>query len=344
MPRVVGPGRRSDRHGVVGIAVPVGGRRYVQRLVCDPRLVDAQCAGQRGQQYRHVDPVGRQPGNGRSVAAPDHERDVVRAQPVGMGVLEQRPQHVTEYPTAGRLVGQSGDRRAIAFDIVATCRRVDGVDDDAYQLTRCPGHVARHATILPGRYGRLPGRFGRLAGQPAYEAVRSTVGHRTWYAQRSRSNSQISRAVASSCPGRIPCRAQVGSAWCPLCQLSPSDGRARAQTLVARSRLWNGRSPIRWQIELTDQVTWCSTVMRTIPAQNSAVSAPVQVPVTAPPTNAGTSSEAAASGPKSRPITRRSRSATRSGANRIRLLSSRRSIQPTWAYSSPLTTATGPVP
>jgi hypothetical protein len=38
----------------------------------------------------------------------------------------------------------------------------------------------------------------------------------------------------------------------------------------------NGRSPIMWQIELTDQVTWCSTATRTSPAQKNAVSAPHQ--------------------------------------------------------------------
>ena len=45
----------------------------------------------------------------------------------------------------------------------------------------------------------------------------------------------------------------------------------------------NGLLPIMWQIELIDQVTWCSTAMRTSPAQNSAVSAPHQDQLISPP-------------------------------------------------------------
>ena len=34
---------------------------------------------------------------------------------------------------------------------------------------------------------------------------------------------------------------------------------ASGQKFVERSRTVHGRVPIMWQIELTDQVTWCST-------------------------------------------------------------------------------------
>jgi hypothetical protein len=48
------------------------------------------------------------------------------------------------------------------------------------------------------------------------------------------------------------------------------DAMASGQKFAERSRALNGRSPIRWQIELTDQVTWCSTATRTRPAQKNA--------------------------------------------------------------------------
>ena len=46
-----------------------------------------------------------------------------------------------------------------------------------------------------------------------------------------------------------------------------SERNASGQKFADLSRAANGRSPIMWQIELTDQVTWCSTAMRTRPAQ-----------------------------------------------------------------------------
>ena len=49
----------------------------------------------------------------------------------------------------------------------------------------------------------------------------------------------------------------------------------------------NGRFPIMWQIELVDQVTWCSAAMRTSPAQKNAVSAPHQDQVIRPPSRTG---------------------------------------------------------
>ena len=106
---------------------------------------------------------------------------------------------------------------------------------------------------------------------------------------------------------------------------------ASGQKLVARSRQENGRLPTTWQTEFTDQVTWCKSATRISPAQKNPATAPDQVPVTSPPMAAGTSSDAATSAPENRPMARRSRSARISGANLARLLSSRLSIQPTWA-------------
>ena len=63
---------------------------------------------------------------------------------------------------------------------------------------------------------------------------------------------------------------------------SPNDSSASGQKLAARSplRVWNGRSPTTWQIELIEQVTWCASAMRTSPPQKNAVSAPCQDQVT----------------------------------------------------------------
>src|SRR6185295_15503447 len=85
----------------------------------------------------------------------------------------------------------------------------------------------------------------------------------------------------------MPCRAQVGSAWCRLCQDSPIERIASGQTLVARPWAVHGRSPTMWQIELIDQVTWCSTATRTTPAQKNAVNAPHHDIVATPPIKAG---------------------------------------------------------
>ena len=62
---------------------------------------------------------------------------------------------------------------------------------------------------------------------------------------------------------------------------------ASGQKFVERSRTVHGRVPIMWQIELTDHVTWCSTPMRTSPAQKNAVSAPHQDQLSSPPSTAG---------------------------------------------------------
>jgi hypothetical protein len=61
------------------------------------------------------------------------------------------------------------------------------------------------------------------------------LGQRTLVAQPRRSKMWITAAEMSTWPGSAPCRAQAGSEWCMLCQLSPNDTRARGHRFVARS-------------------------------------------------------------------------------------------------------------
>ena len=152
------------------------------------------------------------------------------------------------------------------------------------------------------------------------------------------------RAEMSIWPRPTPCRAQVGSAWCRLCHDSPNDTIASGQKLVERSLLVHGRSPIMWQIELTDQVTWCSTPTRTSPAQKNAVAAPHHDQLIRPPRTAGATRLTTVHTGNCRLIRAVSRSASRSGANRAGLVRSGRSIQPKWACQKPRATAAGVVP
>ena len=99
----------------------------------------------------------------------------------------------------------------------------------------------------------------------ARRSSRRGVGQRTDVAQPSFSNAWITRAEMSTWPRCTPWRAQVGSAWCRLCHDSPKDRTASGQTLREWSRAANGASPIMWQIELIDHVTWCSSATRTRP-------------------------------------------------------------------------------
>src|SRR5487761_1811226 len=143
----------------------------------------------------------------------------------------------------------------------------------------------------------------------------------------------------SICPLSTPCRAQVGSAWCRLCQDSPNDAMASQDTFLALSLTSNSSLPNVWQIELIDQVTCCSSAIRTRPAQNSAVSAPRQDIDHRPPASAGSSSDAAAKAMNDAEIRRIARSASRSGQNfsfEVRLPSN---IQPMWAKPRPLASA-----
>src|SRR5690606_35711420 len=113
-------------------------------------------------------------------------------------------------------------------------------------------------------------------------ARRSVLGQRTLVAQPSFSKTQMVRAEMSTWPLSTPCRAQVGSAWCRLCQDSPKEGMASHHTFRERSRTSKFSSPMVWQMEFTDQVTWCSRATRTSPAQKNAVNAPHQDIVTRP--------------------------------------------------------------
>jgi hypothetical protein len=119
---------------------------------------------------------------------------------------------------------------------------------------------------------------------------------------------------------------------------------ANGQTLVERSRWVHGRSPIMWQIELIDQVTWCSRPTRTSPAQKNAVSAPHHDQESSPPRAAGTSRVATDQTMNSRSTRAMSRSASRSGVNRSRLVWSRSNSHPMWECQKPLARAAGPVP
>src|SRR5258708_39287990 len=103
----------------------------------------------------------------------------------------------------------------------------------------------------------------------------------------------MARALMSIWPLSAPCRAQVGSEWCRLCQDSPNEGMASQATLRDLSRTSKSSLPNVWQTELIDQVTWCSRQMRTRLAQKKAVSAPAMEIDHRPPIRAGASSDTA---------------------------------------------------
>ena len=163
-------------------------------------------------------------------------------------------------------------------------------------------------------------------------------------AQPNFSKIQMTRAEMSSCPRSTPWRAPVGSAWWELCQDSPMDRIASGQKFAARSRLSNGREPTMWQMELTDQVTWCRNATRTKPAQNSAVTPPHTDQVIRPPSTPGRPSVTTVSGTNSLSTARRSGSASRSGAKRSALVWSRSNSQPMCECQKPLAMAAGEVP
>src|SRR5215469_710485 len=108
----------------------------------------------------------------------------------------------------------------------------------------------------------------------------------------------MTRAPVSICPRSAPCRAQVGSEWCRLCQASPKDGIASQLTFRDLSLTSNSSLPKVWQMELIDHVTWCRNATRTRLAQKKAVTAPCQDQAHRPPISAGASSDAATSAPK----------------------------------------------
>src|SRR5271165_3572628 len=149
----------------------------------------------------------------------------------------------------------------------------------------------------------------------------------------------MTRALGSSWPFSAPCRAQVGSAWCRLCQDSPKDAIASQDTFRDLSRTSNSSLPKVWQMELIDQVTWCSSAMRTRVAQKKAVSAPCQDIPHRKPMSAGSNSVTATS-PGNHASTALIRlSASRSGENfSCEVLLGSKS-QPMCAYARPLDSA-----
>src|SRR5690606_25890763 len=154
------------------------------------------------------------------------------------------------------------------------------------------------------------GCFARFA------ASLSLFGHRTSYAQPAFSKPWMIRALMSTCPFSTPCRAHVGSEWCRLCHDSPSDGIASHHTLRDLSRTSNSSLPKVWQIELIDHVTWWTSVIRTSPAQNSAVRKPAHDIVIRPPMTPGSRIDTATRNGNARWMRRMSRSLSRSLANR----------------------------
>src|SRR5205814_8631860 len=94
---------------------------------------------------------------------------------------------------------------------------------------------------------------------------------------------------------------------------------ASGQQFADLSREANGRSPMTWQTEFTDQVMWCRELMRTRLAQKNAVNAPCQDIDQSPPSSAGVR-RVTASHTGNRSSTRlMSGSASRSGVNRSSL-------------------------
>jgi hypothetical protein len=140
------------------------------------------------------------------------------------------------------------------------------------------------------------------------------TGHLTAETQPSFSIAQMIRAEVSICPRRTPWRAHVGSLWCRLCHDSPIEGIASHHTLPDLSRDLKGRCPTAWQMELMDQVTWCSSPTRTSEPQKKAVAAPCHDIDHTPPTTSGRASDTATSHGKARETRTMSWSFSRSGA------------------------------
>src|SRR6266851_324435 len=141
----------------------------------------------------------------------------------------------------------------------------------------------------------------------------------------------MARALMSICPLSAPCRAQVGSEWCRLCQDSPKEGIASQATLRDLSRTSKSSLPKVWQTELIDQVTWCSRQIRTRLAQKNAVTAPGQDIDHRPPISAGASIVTATQPGNHRDTPETSGSASRSGTNFSRDVRSDLNSQPTCA-------------
>src|SRR4051794_291682 len=174
--------------------------------------------------------------------------------------------------------------------------------------------------------------------------MRSRTGQRTSETQPAFSISRIRRAEVSTWPRSTPCRAQVGSAWCRLCQDSPIEGIASHHTFADLSRDTNGRLPTVWQIELIDQVTWCSRLMRTREPQKKAVTAPCHDQVSSAPARAGASKDTSTQTGNWRETRTMSGSFIRSGAYLRCGVCSGSNSHIMWAYRKPLVSARVVVP
>src|ERR1700722_20262861 len=98
-------------------------------------------------------------------------------------------------------------------------------------------------------------------------AVPAAEGQRTLVAQPNCSNRRINQADGSTMPRPAPWRVQVGWGWWTLWQLSPRGMTESDHRLVLRSLVPAVRRPKVWHNELTDQVMWCRSAIRTSPAQ-----------------------------------------------------------------------------
>src|ERR1700755_3512147 len=118
-----------------------------------------------------------------------------------------------------------------------------------------------------------------------------------------------------SAPGRGP----GGCAGCRWCQDARNEAMASQETFTERSRDCQSVLPQVWQIELVDQVTWCSSVTRTRLAQKNASMARCQektpAEVQKPPARAGPIRVNATIAGNSLSTRRMFLSASRSGAN-----------------------------
>src|SRR5712691_9933201 len=168
---------------------------------------------------------------------------------------------------------------------------------------------------------------------------RCSSGQRTSYAQPSFSASQMPRAAMSIWPLSTPCLAQVGSAWCRLCQDSPKDRIASQETFLDLSLTSNSSLPKVWQIELIDQVMWGRRATRTRLAQKNAVTAPCHDIDHSPPIRAGASRDAVTSHSNQRETLEISESASQSGQNFSADVTSPSNSQPIWAKARPFRSA-----
>jgi hypothetical protein len=81
------------------------------------------------------------------------------------------------------------------------------------------------------------------------------VGHNTFVAHPTRSNTPMRAADESYSPRPMPWRADDGWAWWRLCHDSPIDTMASGAKFRLRSFVAHGARPNMWHTELTLHVT-----------------------------------------------------------------------------------------